>query len=114
MARCHHPDGRRCSVHRFPHTGTPSVSISTAKREESPMRVSRSRLRRRSTPLVRAGGALAAASVAVLALPGLGQGVAGATVSSSTTPIDHVVVIFQENVSFDHYFCLLYTSDAAA
>ena len=68
------------------------------------MRVSRSRLRRRSTPLVRAGGALAAASVAVLALPGLGQGVAGATVPSSTTPIDHVVVIFQENVSFDHYF----------
>ncbi len=23
---------------------------------------------------------------------------------SSTTPIKHVVVIFQENVSFDHYF----------
>jgi phospholipase C len=46
---------------------------------------------------------LAATSVAVLSLPGLGQGVAGAT-TPPTTPIDHVVVIFQENVSFDHYF----------
>lgn len=26
------------------------------------------------------------------------------SVSETTTPIEHVVVIFQENVSFDHYF----------
>ncbi len=52
---------------------------------------------------VRVGTAIAATSVAVLALPGLGQGVAGAT-TPTTTPIDHLVVIFQENVSFDHYF----------
>ena len=29
---------------------------------------------------------------------------AGPAVASSVTPIKHVVVIFQENVSFDHYF----------
>ena len=29
---------------------------------------------------------------------------AGGTASATSTPIDHVVVIFQENVSFDHYF----------
>jgi phospholipase C len=26
------------------------------------------------------------------------------TISNTSTPIQHVVVIFQENVSFDHYF----------
>jgi phospholipase C len=29
----------------------------------------------------------------------------------TTTPIEHVVVIFQENVSFDHYFCDLSEGD---
>ena len=29
---------------------------------------------------------------------------ASATTGSTTTPIKHLVVIFQENVSFDHYF----------
>ena len=53
--------------------------------------------------MTRVGAALVA-SVAVLAVPGLGQGVAGAVTPAATTPIDHVVVIFQENVSFDHYF----------
>jgi phospholipase C len=47
------------------------------------------------------------------ALPGLiGQGVAGAkpqhptggNYTDTATPIQHLVVIFQENVSFDHYF----------
>ncbi len=30
--------------------------------------------------------------------------VAGPSAPATTTPINHVVVIFQENVSFDHYF----------
>ena len=33
---------------------------------------------------------------------GVGQGVAGA--ATTATPIKHLVVIYQENVSFDHYF----------
>jgi len=32
-------------------------------------------------------------------------GMTGVAVAKPTeTPIDHVIVIFQENVSFDHYF----------
>ena len=34
----------------------------------------------------------------VLAAPGNNGG------GTTTTPIKHVVVIFQENISFDHYF----------
>jgi phospholipase C len=58
-------------------------------------------------------GLLALLSVATMAaLPGLiGQGVAGAkpehtkgSDGNTATPIQHLVVIFQENVSFDHYF----------
>jgi phospholipase C len=60
-------------------------------------------------------GLLALLSVATMAaLPGLiGQGVAGAKPEltkggdgqgNTATPIQHLVVIFQENVSFDHYF----------
>jgi phospholipase C len=37
-------------------------------------------------------------------LPFTGADVAGATGPAATTPITHLVVIFQENVSFDHYF----------
>ncbi len=50
------------------------------------------------------------ATVAVLALGSLLVGTATAasvsqsSVSDTTTPIKHLVVIFQENVSFDHYF----------
>jgi len=29
---------------------------------------------------------------------------AGLMAQATTTPIQHLVVIFQENVSFDHYF----------
>ena len=29
---------------------------------------------------------------------------AQAPVANPTTPIEHIVIIFQENVSFDHYF----------
>jgi phospholipase C len=48
----------------------------------------------------------AAAGMALLAgLPGVvsSGGVAAAT-AAATTPIKHLVVIYQENVSFDHYF----------
>ena len=44
----------------------------------------------------------------MICLAGLGSRAAAAdkdvTVPSTATPIQHVVVIFQENVSFDHYF----------
>jgi phospholipase C len=56
-------------------------------------------VRRRTLPL--AGGLVAAAAVAV------GLGVASADPpgpAAATTPIKHVVVIFGENISFDHYF----------
>jgi len=36
--------------------------------------------------------------------PGLGANAAVRSTTPTTTPIKHVVVIFQENVSFDHYF----------
>ena len=50
---------------------------------------------------------LAAVAVAAVVLPAASAVAGGATPtggSSTTTPIKHVVVIFQENVSFDHYF----------
>ena len=31
-------------------------------------------------------------------------GLSAQTTPGTTTPIQHVVVIFQENISFDHYF----------
>ena len=34
----------------------------------------------------------------------LSAGLASASARAETTPIRHLVVIFQENVSFDHYF----------
>ena len=56
----------------------------------------------RHTALV--GGALAAGAATVLAVV-TNQGPAAASPApSTTTPIKHLVVIFQENVSFDHYF----------
>ncbi len=45
----------------------------------------------------------AAAVAAALGLSG-GGGLPQARASATATPIEHVVVIFQENVSFDHYF----------
>jgi phospholipase C len=52
---------------------------------------------RRNTP-IRKLATLAAAVAGGLAVPGL------ANDPATTTPIKHVIVIFQENVSFDHYF----------
>jgi phospholipase C len=58
--------------------------------------------------LAAAGGTAAAAALALTSgFLGLGAGPATAGEnhpSGTTTPIQHVVVIFQENVSFDHYF----------
>jgi len=60
-------------------------------------------LRSKRLSVVAAGGALAAGSVAVAI------GLSGASAvtppsTPSTTPIKHLVVIFDENESFDHYF----------
>ena len=72
----------------------------------------RSRRRwQRSSAAVLAAGALAAggaatATVASASTSGAGAGFSRAAAGgpSTTTPIKHLVVIFQENVSFDHYF----------
>jgi phospholipase C len=49
--------------------------------------------------------AAAAGSVACVLLAGPGAGTSTASAHAATaTPIEHLVVIFQENVSFDHYF----------
>ena len=57
---------------------------------------------RRTMALVAAGAAL------VLVPAGVAAAAVGSatptTTSATTTPIKHLVVIFQENVSFDHYF----------
>lgn len=45
--------------------------------------------------------ALATVTAAAITLLPAGPAFAG---DGTTTPIKHVVVIFQENVSFDHYF----------
>ncbi|MGH3767562.1 MAG: alkaline phosphatase family protein [Pseudonocardiaceae bacterium] len=46
-------------------------------------------------------GAMATGLAVLIAGPGVGSSIAAPT---TATPIKHVVVIFQENVSFDHYF----------
>ena len=48
---------------------------------------------------VRVGGALAVTGVALTMIAAR-----SAMAASASTPIEHVIVIFQENVSFDHYF----------
>ncbi|HET9015736.1 MAG TPA: alkaline phosphatase family protein [Thermomicrobiaceae bacterium] len=52
------------------------------------------------------GATLRAAALGVLVLAGGVPAIAGAdtTQGKTTTPIQHLVVIFGENVSFDHYF----------
>src|SRR3979411_954033 len=37
-------------------------------------------------------------------IPGIAQAQTPPAAPTTTTPIQHVVVIYQENVSFDHYF----------
>jgi phospholipase C len=63
--------------------------------------------------LGRLSGALAFAGA--LAASGAVAPAEAATVPTTTTPIKHVIVLFQENVSFDHYFATypnaLFSSD---
>ncbi len=69
-----------------------------------------SRLRLRRTSAIVAAGALAAAGLTTFALTNASAGVTSAQhtavikLSHSKTKIKHLVVIFDENVSFDHYF----------
>jgi phospholipase C len=51
-----------------------------------------------------AGAALACAVGGTLASVSSGQQAQSTAAPATTTPIKHLVVIFQENVSFDHYF----------
>jgi len=54
---------------------------------------------------VAAAGGLCLAGGMAAAAPAFGASAAHQSSGSGTaTPIQHVVVIFQENVSFDHYF----------
>src|SRR5262245_14026590 len=52
----------------------------------------------------RTTGLAAVAAAAVLLPTAASAGESTPTWGATTTPIKHVVVIFQENVSFDHYF----------
>src|ERR1700754_1344174 len=65
-------------------------------------------IRRRGRSGVGRGAAVAAAA-ALVALGGAAAPASAASAAKSndaktTTPIKHVVVIFDENISFDHYF----------
>ncbi len=68
------------------------------------------RMRLRRTSAIVAAGALAAAGLTTVALTSASARVTAAAhtitfkLSDSRTPIKHLVVIFDENVSFDHYF----------
>ena len=63
-------------------------------------------VRRRGRTFSVASLAVAAATATALTVTGSTPGLAGEhpTRSTTATPIKHLVVIFQENVSFDHYF----------
>jgi phospholipase C len=79
------------------------VAAAVAVSEETTMQTGphqrKSRLRRVGTATAVVGSALA------LSLPVAASAVQPAPATGSTaTPIKHLVVIFQENVSFDHYF----------
>src|SRR5215467_6969398 len=49
-------------------------------------------------------GALAIAALGLVGASSVAAAVGGSHQSGTATPIKHLVVIFQENVSFDHYF----------
>jgi phospholipase C len=60
--------------------------------------------RRRSTPACFALGAAGLCLLIAIALPPTAHADGNGNNGRTTSPIKHVVVIFQENVSFDHYF----------
>jgi phospholipase C len=62
------------------------------------------RLPHRTVRRLIAGMAAAAAVTAVVTGTSNGAGIAAAPESGTATPIKHLVVIFPENISFDHYF----------
>jgi phospholipase C len=71
----------------------------TAKERKVPESVARRKTDNHLTWLKRLGTLAATTIVATgFTLPGF------ARPPKTTTPIKHVIVIFQENVSFDHYF----------
>jgi phospholipase C len=51
-----------------------------------------------------AAGALATAALGLVGASSVAAAVGGSHHSGTATPIKHLVIIFQENVSFDHYF----------
>ncbi|MDP9885598.1 phospholipase C [Sinomonas atrocyanea] len=53
---------------------------------------------------IRAAAATSAVALAAAAAGGVAAAVPAQAASTTSTPIKHVVVIFGENVSFDHYF----------
>ncbi len=61
-------------------------------------------LQKRMCALAVGGAAVMATSLATTGSVGGAQGAAGAGSTTTATPIQHLVVLFQENVSFDHYF----------
>jgi phospholipase C len=61
----------------------------------------RTRRRRARTPLIAAAGAIALLGTG---LPAVAHGPGRQDTADTTTPIKHLVVLYQENVSFDHYF----------
>src|SRR5262249_54035339 len=69
---------------------------------------------RRCEALAPSVGVTAVGVIAVILAPlqfGPGRCVAFAKDPNSVTPIKHIVVIFQENVSFDHYFATYPVAD---
>jgi phospholipase C len=74
-----------------------AVEDEMGRREEHSMRLQR--------PLVVGSAAIVIAAVVVAAVVGpLGARANGGTAQGAQSRIQHLVVIFQENVSFDHYF----------
>src|SRR6478609_4095173 len=69
----------------------------------------RTTMRRLTTVAAAVGGLAAGAAVAMTSTAASGAAAApgqahGTPASHTTSPIKHLVVIFDENVSFDHYF----------
>src|SRR6516162_3967148 len=85
-------------------SGRPVRPPNKARKEP---RMSHGRQRSRRLRLTAAGAGVAAlAAVPALALGSAGPASASASSKAGVakTPVQHLVVIFQENVSFDHYF----------
>src|SRR6476661_6003629 len=78
----------------------------THERLDSPMPHLQAKRRFNRKGAATAGAAILAASALASGLFGTGTdtATAAASPSATATPIKHVVVLFQENVSFDHYF----------